>query len=101
MNDRRREGTDQQAGAPAPPPSRSGNQAHRGKPRIKTRLIGTCDPDDWDLPLKPKWMRWATYRRLVDRFERYDEVVDDHFVGAIGWLMKCGSVRDFDCLPSP
>jgi hypothetical protein len=75
---------------PAPPPSRSDNQAHRGKPRIKARLIGTCDPDNWDLPPKPKWTRWATYRRLVDRFERYDEVVDDHFVGAIGRLMRRG-----------
>ena len=66
------------------------DRAHRGKAKIKARLIGTCDPDDWDLPPKPKWMRWATYRRLEDRFEQYDEVIEDHFVGAIGRLMRRG-----------
>jgi hypothetical protein len=33
-----------------------------------TRLIGDL-PDDWDLPPKPKWMRWRTYNRLVERFD--------------------------------
>src|SRR5262249_51841554 len=40
-----------------------GNRAHRGKAKIKARLIGDCDPDEWDLPAKPRWMRWRTYNR--------------------------------------
>jgi len=52
------------------------NRAHRGKAKIKSRLIGDHDPDDWDLPPKPKWMRWSTYNRLVDRFDSYEEILD-------------------------
>ena len=39
------------------------NRAHRGKAKIKSRLIADLDPDEWDLPPKPKWMRWRTYDR--------------------------------------
>ena len=39
-------------------------RAHLGQSRIKSRLIGNNDPDEWELPPKPKWMRWATYNRL-------------------------------------
>jgi hypothetical protein len=52
------------------------NRAHRGKAKIKARLIGDCDPDEWELPPKPKWMRWRTYNRYVDRFERYEAILD-------------------------
>lgn len=52
------------------------NRAHRGKAKIKARLIGDCDPDEWDLPPKPKWMRWWTYNRLVEKFDSYEEVLD-------------------------
>jgi hypothetical protein len=34
------------------------NRAHRGKAKIKSRLIANLDPDDWEFPPKPKWMRW-------------------------------------------
>jgi hypothetical protein len=53
------------------------NHAHRGKGKIKTGLIGDSNPDDWELPPKPKWMRWSTYNRYVERFERYDAVLDE------------------------
>src|SRR5690606_5626824 len=41
------------------------NRAHQGKARINSRLcfIGGLDPDKWDFPPKPKWMRWRTYNR--------------------------------------
>ena len=52
------------------------NRAHRGKAKIKARLIGDCDHDEWDLPPKPKWMRWSTYNRLVEKFDSYEEVLD-------------------------
>jgi hypothetical protein len=41
------------------------NRAHLGQAKIKSRLIADLDPDEWDLPPKPKWMRWRTYDRLV------------------------------------
>jgi hypothetical protein len=34
--------------------------AHIGQSKIKSRLIADLDPDEWDLPPKPKWMRWRT-----------------------------------------
>jgi len=51
------------------------DRAHRGKAKIKARLIGTCDPDEWTLPPKPKWMRWRTYNKHVERFDRYEELL--------------------------
>jgi hypothetical protein len=51
-------------------------RAHRGQGRIKARLIGELDPDEWALPPKPKRMRWSTYKRLVYRFESYEEILD-------------------------
>jgi hypothetical protein len=50
------------------------NRGHAGKAKIKSHLIGDLDPDDWELPPKPKWMRWRTYKRLEQRFEAYDDM---------------------------
>ena len=52
------------------------DRAHRGQAKIKARLIGTCDPDAWNLPPKPKWMRWRTYQRHVDKFDAYEGILD-------------------------
>src|SRR5262245_61943495 len=52
------------------------DRAYLGKERIKRRLIGELDPQEWDLPPKPKWMRWKTYHRYVERFDRYDAAID-------------------------
>ena len=52
------------------------NRAHRGKAKIKSRLIGDLDPDEWDLPPKPKWMRWGTYNRLVEKFNSFEEILE-------------------------
>ena len=53
------------------------NRAHRGKAKIKARLIGDCNPDEWELPPKPKWLRWSTYNRYVERFHKYEEILDE------------------------
>ena len=53
------------------------NRAHRGKSKIKSHLVGDCDPDEWELPQKPKWMRWHTYNRYVERFDRYEAILED------------------------
>lgn len=60
------------------------NRAHRGKAKIKARLIGDSDPDEWELPPKPKWMRWRTYNRLVDKFDAYEEILDGGIAELIG-----------------
>ena len=52
------------------------DRAHRGKARIKARLIGDYDPDEWDLPPKPKWMRWWTYNTLKQEFDAYEALLD-------------------------
>jgi hypothetical protein len=61
------------------------DRAHLGKERIKRRLIGELDPEEWDLPPKPKWMRWKTYHRLVERFDRYEAMID---AGALSRVTK-------------
>jgi hypothetical protein len=40
------------------------------------RLIGDLEPE-WDLPPKPKWMRWATYNRQIVRYDRYEQYLDN------------------------
>lgn len=52
------------------------SRAHSGQARIKSLLIGDNDPDQWDLPPKPKWMRWSSYNRYVERYERYEDVLN-------------------------
>lgn len=31
---------------------------------------------DWDFPPKPPWMRWKTYNRFFERWERYEQRAD-------------------------
>jgi hypothetical protein len=59
------------------------DRAHLGKERIKARLIGNLDPQDWELPPKPRWMRWATYNRYVERFDDYEEMVDKASIASV------------------
>jgi hypothetical protein len=56
------------------------DRAYRGRAKIKARLIGSLDPDDWDLPPKPKWMRWRTYNRYVERYDAYEDVLNSGIV---------------------
>lgn len=67
------------------------NRAHAGKARIKLLLIAGLDPDEWDLPPKPKWMRWATYDRHAEQFDRYEAILDYGCAAACGtipWKIK-------------
>jgi hypothetical protein len=67
------------------------DRAWRGQAKIKSRLIGDCDPDEWDLPPKPKWMRWQTYKQWVERFDDYEEILDQHFLrGAAMHMLNRG-----------
>jgi hypothetical protein len=64
------------------------DRAYLGMERIKRRLIGDLDPQEWDLPPKPKWMRWKTYRRFVEQFERYEAMLDAGALSRVKRLLK-------------
>ncbi|MFL6796556.1 MAG: hypothetical protein ACJ8F3_04000 [Xanthobacteraceae bacterium] len=68
------------------------NRAHRGQSKINSRLcrIGGFDPDEWDFPPKPKWMRWTTYRRAEERFEGMRQCSTRAF--SRSWLSSSGAV---------
>jgi hypothetical protein len=68
------------------------DRAYLGKERIKARLIGDLDPEDWELPPKPKWMRWATYNRYVERFDEFEGRLDDACIASVGKRLKLKSV---------
>jgi hypothetical protein len=68
------------------------DRAYLGKERIKARLIGDLDPDAWDLPPKPKWMRWETYKRYVERFDDYEEMLDNACIASVSKRMGSKSV---------
>ena len=63
------------------------SRAHRGKAKIKSRLIADLDPDEWDLPPKPKRMRWRTYNRYVKRFDKYEDILADGIVELVAKLL--------------
>ena len=52
--------------------------------RIYARLchIGGFNPDEWDFPPKPKWMRWRTYNRAEEKFDRYEAALNEGLMGA-------------------
>jgi hypothetical protein len=58
------------------------NRAQQGQAKIRARLCaaGGFDPDEWDFPPKPKWMRWRTYRLAEAKFDRYSSVQDEGVV---------------------
>jgi len=56
-----------------------GDLAHR---------IGGFDPEEWDLPPKPTWMRWRTYNRAVEKFDRYESILDDGTFELLARLAK-------------
>ena len=67
-------------------------RAQLGKERIKARPIGYLDPNAWDLPPKPKWMRWSTYNRYVERFDEYEERLDNACIASVSKRLGLKSV---------
>lgn len=47
-----------------------GSRAQHMKDKLCNRIAGP-EADKWDVPPKPKWMRWRTYERVSKRFEKY------------------------------
>jgi hypothetical protein len=64
------------------------NPAQGGKAKIKSQLIADLDPDEWDLPPKPKWMRWATYNRYEQRYDRYEAILDYGCIALAAKLLR-------------
>src|SRR5262245_43839238 len=66
------------------------DRAHQGKAKINSRLcsMGGFDPDEWDLPPKPKWMRWRTYNHAIEKFDRYESILDDGTFELLARLVK-------------
>jgi hypothetical protein len=64
------------------------DRAYLGKERIKARLIGDLDPHEWELPPKPKWMRWETYNRYVERFDEYEGVLDQASISSVAKRLR-------------
>ena len=64
-------------------------RGHQGAAKIKSRLcsVGGFDPDEWELPPKPKWMRWRTYNRMVESFERYEAMGEEGLLKALARLV--------------
>jgi hypothetical protein len=60
----------------------------RTKAKVKAALPGDEGPDEWDLPPKPKGMRWATYERSVARYDAAEMMLGTQLVMAAARLMK-------------
>ena len=63
------------------------DRAWAGKSRIKAKLIADQDPDAWDVPPKPKGMRWATYNRYVEQDDHYEDLLDREIAWATSMLL--------------
>ena len=50
-------------------------RAITAREKVKSRLIGDLDPRDWELPPKPKWMRWYTYERLAEKYRLQERII--------------------------
>jgi len=62
------------------------NRAHIGQAKIKSRLNADPDPDNWNLPPKPKWMRWRTYNRYVGKFDAYEDILSQNIAELMALL---------------
>ncbi|GEO18937.1 hypothetical protein [Microvirga aerophila] len=63
-------------------------RAWRTKAKVKAALLGEEDPDEWDLPPKPKGMRWATYEKWEAEYNAAEAMLNAHLVLAAARLMK-------------
>lgn len=52
------------------------DRAITAREKVKSRLIDDLNPRHWDLPPKPKWMRWRTYERLADKYRLQQGIID-------------------------
>ena len=60
------------------------NRAISAREKVKSRLIGDLDPSEWDLPPKPKGMRWHTYERLADKYRFHQGIINQCMADFVG-----------------
>ncbi len=60
------------------------DRAITARKKVKDRLIGDLRRGEWDLPPKPKWMRWHTYERLADKYVFYQSKIDQIIANYVG-----------------
>jgi hypothetical protein len=56
--------------------------------KLCRRLGGAWSVSSCDLPPKPKWMRWATYRRMEAQAWAAEEIIDAEFAAAVARLRQ-------------
>jgi hypothetical protein len=63
-------------------------RAHYGQSKINSRLcsIGQFDPTEWKFPPKPRRMRWKRYNRYEEKFDSYEDILDDSLIAKLGGL---------------
>jgi hypothetical protein len=59
-------------------------RAISAREKVKSRLIGNLDPREWELPPKPKWMRWDTYERLAENYRFQQRIINQCFADFVG-----------------
>jgi hypothetical protein len=52
------------------------DRAITAREKVKSRLIGNLNRREWELPPKPKWMRWDTYECLVEKYQFQQDKID-------------------------
>jgi hypothetical protein len=63
-------------------------RAWRTKAKVNAALLGDADPDEWNLPPKPKGMHWPTYEKWEAKYDAADEMLDAQLVLAAARLKK-------------
>ncbi len=76
-------------------------RAWRTKEKVKAQFIGDGDREGWDLPLKLKRMRWATYEKWEAKFDAAEDAPDNHPVMATARLMNEASRLPSCACPMP
>ena len=60
------------------------DRAITAREKVKDRLIGELNRSEWELPPKPKWMRWATYERLAEKYRFQNRKIDQCIADYLG-----------------
>jgi hypothetical protein len=60
------------------------DRALSAREKVKARLIGNLNPQEWDLPPKPKWMRWLTYERLAQKYNFHHNKAEQMLADYVG-----------------
>ena len=60
------------------------DRAISAREKVKSRLIGNLDPREWELPPKPKWMRWNTYERLAEKYRFNQRTINQCMADFVG-----------------